>query len=533
MNTPCYHQSSTATRKRRLNTFFFALLALLFVSSINQEALAQRTVEVEPGFDTLNMAINGDTTATGARVDSNTVYILERDGIYLLNGSIENRFPLTIVAAEGEGERPILQPGVNTGGESERPFRPRGDLTLRGLYVTNEDELGGTNTRIVRISADDITINIEDCHLDKDAQSAFRFDNDGVSVFIKNSIISNIGRSDAMNNGRGFDTRGNNIDSLVVENSTFYNLTSRIVRDDGGGFIRYHKFDHNTVVNVGQFVTSPFEVQEMIFTNNLIVNGGYLGQTDSTNADRSLITIDSLSVDSLGNPIRDGEQMIRISNNNFYIAPEIVAAYGDSIRTLPTLNETAQAYLDERGFGDTITSEAVAFANAPATPIDVFTARWTVGSENPDDGSIPEFSNDGAPFDFSYANTFDAFSGSRAGQPLGDLTWFGQEITPVSIDEESSETPSGFKLSGNYPNPFNPSTTVQFDLPAAAEVSIAVFDLLGREVMAIPAQAMAAGTSRAILLDASSLASGMYLYQVRAEMATRTLVETGRMVLLK
>ena len=478
-------------------------------------------------------AIASDITDTGARVDSNTVYVLERGGLYLLTGSIDHRFPLTIVAADGEGDRPILRPAVDDGGLSSRPFRSRADLTLRGLYVTNEDELGARNTRIIRLSGDDIRIDIEDCHLDKDAQSAFRFDNDGISVFIKNSIISNIGRSSSMNNGRGFDTRGNNIDSLVVENSTFYNLTSRIVRDDGGGFIRYHKFDHNTVVNTGQFVSSPLEVQEMVFTNNLIINGGYLGQTAATNVDRQMIQVDSLSVDSLGNPIRDGEQIIRISNNNFYVDPSIVAAYGDSISTLPTLNPTAQAYLDERGFGDTITDEGVMFANGPAVPLDVFTARWTVGSENPEDESIPDFSNDGSPFDFSYADTFASYSASRAGQPLGSLTWFDMEIVPVSVDDGPAERPDGFRLAGNFPNPFNPVTTVAFDLPAAAEVSIRVFDLLGREVLVVPAQPMSAGSARTVRIEAGDLASGIYLYQVRADIGTRTLIETGKMALLK
>jgi hypothetical protein len=330
-----------------------------------------------------------------------------------LNGAVENRFPLTIEAEEGEGARPILQPGVNDGGESDRPFLPRGDLTLRGLYITNLDELGGLNTRIIRISADSIRIDIEDCHLDQDAQSAFRFDNTGVSVFIRNSIISNIGSTASMNNGRGFDTRGNDIDSLVIENSTFYNLTSRIVRDDGGGFIRYHRFDHNTVVNIGQFVSSPLEVQEMIWTNNLIINGGFLGQTDSTNFERAMVEIDSLATDSLGNPVRDGEQTIRISDNNFFTDPALIAAYGDSVRTIPLFNSTAQAYVDERGFGDTMTDEAVELANGPPTPVDLFTARWTVGSENPEDDSIPELSNENAPFDFSYASTFDAYTGSR------------------------------------------------------------------------------------------------------------------------
>ena len=510
----------------------FSLSCLVITLLFTGDALAQRIVNVDPGFDTLNEAINADTTETGARVDTNTVYVLQRGGIYLLNGSIENRFPLTIEAAEGEGDRPILQPGVNAGGESSRPFRPRSDITLRGLYITNEDELGGFNTRIIRLSADSIRVVIEDCHLDKDAQSAFRFDNNGIKVFVRNSIISNIGRSSSMNNGRGFDTRGNDIDSLVVENTTFYNLTSRVVRDDGGGFIKHHRFDHNTIVNVGQFVSSPLEVQEMVWTNNLVINGGYLGQTEFTNTERQLVQIDSLSVDSLGNPIREGEQSILISNNNFYLDPAIIAAYGDSVSTLPTFDPTAQAYVDERGTGGTMTDEAVMFTNGPASPLDVFTARWTVGSENPDDDSIPDFSNEGSPFDFSYADTFDAFTGSRSGQPLGDLTWFGLEI-PVAVEDAFDTLPDRFRLSGNYPNPFNPVTTVQFDLPAAADVSVAVFDLLGREVLAIPAQTMESGPSQTIRVEAGDLASGIYLYQVRAEMGSRTLVETGRMVLLK
>ena len=509
------------------------LSMLLVFAGFTQEAYAQRTIQVSQGVGTLNEAIDADTTETGARVDSNTVYVLERGGVYLLNGSIENRFPLTVVAADGDGERPMLIPAVNDGGESTRPFRPRADITLRGLYITNEDELGGVNTRIIRLSADDIRVTIEDCHLDKDAQSAFRFDNDGISVFISNSIISNIGRSSSMNNGRGFDTRGNNIDSLVIENTTFYNLTSRIVRDDGGGFIRYHRFDHNTAVNIGQFVSSPLEVQELTFTNNLVINGGYLGLTDSTNADRQMIQVDSLSVDSLGNPVRDGEQVIRISNNNFHIDPSIVSAYGDSIRTLPTFNATAQAYVDARGFGDTLTDEGVAFTNGPAVPLDIFTARWTVGSENPGDTSIPDFSNDGAPFDFTYANSFTSYSGSRAGQPLGDLTWFGQDIIPVSIEDGPNEQPEGFRLSGNYPNPFNPVTTIAFDLPAAAEVTVHVFDLLGRQLLTTPAQRLTPGTSHTIHLDASNLASGIYLYQVRADMGNQTLIETSKMTLIK
>ena len=105
-------------------------------------------------------------------------------------------------------------------------------------------------------------------------------------------------------------------------------------------------------------------------------------------------------------------------------------------------------------------------------------------------------------------------------------------VSDVATDE-IDELPGEFKLHGNYPNPFNPATTITFDLPVAATVSVDVYDMLGRKVMSLPAQAMNSGTSQNILLDASSLSSGLYLYQVSAEAENANFVSTGRMVLIK
>jgi hypothetical protein len=103
-----------------------------------------------------------------------------------------------------------------------------------------------------------------------------------------------------------------------------------------------------------------------------------------------------------------------------------------------------------------------------------------------------------------------------------------------SIDEvEIAELPDAFTLDGNYPNPFNPCTTIQFSLPESADVEIQVFDMLGRRVMAIPAQTIQAGSNRSVQLNAGQLASGSYLYRVIARMDSKTQVEQGRMMLLK
>jgi hypothetical protein len=104
----------------------------------------------------------------------------------------------------------------------------------------------------------------------------------------------------------------------------------------------------------------------------------------------------------------------------------------------------------------------------------------------------------------------------------------------ASIDAvEVAELPEVFALDGNYPNPFNPSTTVQFDLPETADVEIQVFDMLGRQVMTLPAQTIQAGAKRSIQVNASQLASGQYFYRVIAKMESKTLVESGRMTLVK
>ena len=88
-------------------------------------------------------------------------------------------------------------------------------------------------------------------------------------------------------------------------------------------------------------------------------------------------------------------------------------------------------------------------------------------------------------------------------------------------------------MRGNYPNPFNPVTNIRFDLPNAAEVSVDVFDMLGRNVLSVPAQPMAAGQARGIRIDGSNLASGLYLYRVTARMEGAVQIQTGRMTLLK
>ena len=85
----------------------------------------------------------------------------------------------------------------------------------------------------------------------------------------------------------------------------------------------------------------------------------------------------------------------------------------------------------------------------------------------------------------------------------------------VVSNEFDSGLPAAVALDQNYPNPFNPSTVIRYQLPVNSEVSLKVFDVLGREVANLIDGRMEAGYHQ-VTFNARDLASGMYLYRLQA-----------------
>lgn len=98
----------------------------------------------------------------------------------------------------------------------------------------------------------------------------------------------------------------------------------------------------------------------------------------------------------------------------------------------------------------------------------------------------------------------------------------------TTVEPKNSFPPGNLSLDQNYPNPFNPSTTIEFDLPKTSEVTLKIFNILGKEVATLVSDRLSAG-SYSYEWDASQLASGVYLYRLQAG----TYVETKKMILLK
>jgi hypothetical protein len=117
-------------------------------------------------------------------------------------------------------------------------------------------------------------------------------------------------------------------------------------------------------------------------------------------------------------------------------------------------------------------------------------------------------------------------------------------ISTSAVIASGARHPQSVRLYQNYPNPFNPSTTMRFELPEAAEVKLAVYDILGREVSVLVNERKIAG-SYELKFDASGLSSGVYFYRLQARPIwdrqprqsdgghAGYFTETNRLVLLK
>jgi len=110
------------------------------------------------------------------------------------------------------------------------------------------------------------------------------------------------------------------------------------------------------------------------------------------------------------------------------------------------------------------------------------------------------------------------------------LVMKGQFGGATSAKDENT-IPDNFTLEQNFPNPFNPGTTIRFSLPAASEVTLSVYDILGNKVSEIISNELKEAGSHSVYFDAAKnqLKSGVYFYRLTAGSFT----ETRKFTLLK
>ncbi len=107
-------------------------------------------------------------------------------------------------------------------------------------------------------------------------------------------------------------------------------------------------------------------------------------------------------------------------------------------------------------------------------------------------------------------------------------------LTTGIISTEAEVAPKEFSLGKNYPNPFNPTTTMSFSLPTPGNVKLSVFNMLGQEVKTLISSEMEPGTYRTVWNARNNMgqkvASGVYFYRL---VVNNKVVNTQKMLLLK
>lgn len=138
-------------------------------------------------------------------------------------------------------------------------------------------------------------------------------------------------------------------------------------------------------------------------------------------------------------------------------------------------------------------------------------------------------SYDAPPTDHAWRLSFNSSTGDVVqnfthNTNFTDIQW----PNATGISEEEGITPGNYALEQNFPNPFNPSTTINFSIPKKDFVSLRIYNLVGEEVKMLLNEEKEAGSYQ-IQFDALSFSSGIYFYKLN----TGSFSETKKMILLR
>jgi hypothetical protein len=124
------------------------------------------------------------------------------------------------------------------------------------------------------------------------------------------------------------------------------------------------------------------------------------------------------------------------------------------------------------------------------------------------------------------------FPNKNTGWAVGSFGTILKYSNYTSLRDEPLSTsgiPITFELKQNFPNPFNPTTTIEFVIPISSEVILKIYNSLGKEVSTLVSERLSAGLHSYKWSQPAGIASGIYLYRLQAG----NYVETKKMVLMR
>ncbi len=178
----------------------------------------------------------------------------------------------------------------------------------------------------------------------------------------------------------------------------------------------------------------------------------------------------------------------------------------------------------------TITGQ-VTFDNNPGGP------GFPLWAENSDTGQVQTFTGSNGNFKFYVSNKIfnykiqvnipQGYSYNGVTAHAGD-TNVKVNLTTTDVKQISSDIPKAFALLQNFPNPFNPATQIQYDIPKTSYVHLVVYNLLGQQVKELVSSQQAPG-KYSVTFDGAGFSSGIYIYSIQAG----SFAQSKKLILLK
>lgn len=506
------------------NFYNLILTSIILAFALTSNAQEPRYVTVE-GYDLLNPvgevgdynnvlydAIMDDTT--GRKENPNTIYLLKRNHVYPQGKIIKNYFPLHIEGEEGDGYLPEISVGLKTDGTTGNDYIDAyDDLTLKNIYFNGSEGGGAYLHRMIEMRAPNATYIMEGCAMTGDNSGGVLLKADSLKVYVRDCIIGNMGHRYVMNgNGRFIEIRGEApyVDTLVVENCLTYNLTDRVVRNEGS-ILNYAVFDHITALNtVGRNGGLELSMaKKASVTNSVFANVISIGHTEAHAAEQqqadghfAAITLDTLFA----------EQEIVVRNNNIFWEKEVEDAWAlyDSVETPNYICATTAAAIGDANVADAYFDEPLDFRNV-CDNLATYVAQYYA---DPTNENLPDswcVGGDGGYYydelDVSYARTYDSYTADDDGGPVGCQLHFG----PTSIFSNKHHVKdSKVKC---FPNPAVENTSIKLDFDEQSDFVLNVYTLAGQLVYQSQTQSKPAGAYE-FTYDVSSYNAGQYIIKV-------------------
>ncbi|HPC35933.1 MAG TPA: T9SS type A sorting domain-containing protein [Candidatus Marinimicrobia bacterium] len=498
--------------------------------------------------NSLYLVITLDTV----NVPAGRVYMLKADGYYpLVNNPatlrptvIVGEDPTILVNNKAVAAPPVICGAAWEGGSNTGAIFVKHNFTIKNCNIIPANANKGLGWNFFDVQTGGIKLTFQNCLFERTRWVFTASGAQNVSWFIKDCYFVNMNGQPCRRNGGVLDCF-NKEDTLWVENNTHVMAQGFMYKFRANTFNKV-VFNHNTFINISNLVFLDLGSQkDFTITNNIFVNCN-VQPYGPKNADVGEEDKEKLPI-GLVNLIADTsihvDRKFTVKNNVIYWSPALADVVDivnqnkpqnsdEWVSQMITMNSRTKAmfdddvnypYLVEENWieelpdftdpKDLLTTQVTNLKTFSISTVDTNSTAvmpdWRLVLIGDD---YYTYSDWPIPVDLSYSKA-SLKTGGTDGLPLGDLNWF-PELKPSAIAPANTK-PEKFALRQNFPNPFNPTTTINFTLPEPGNVTLKVYNMLGQEVATlINNEFRGANGNHSVLFDGSRLSSGVYFYTI-------------------